>query len=146
MLFTFPSRYWFTIDHKKYLALGHSRPGFRRDFTSPALLKNICYADTKVFIYRAITVSGGVFQPLQLTIDFYDCTSFVWETRAKSCNTQETYGPKAFWTFLGEPSPVLSLLGLGSSPFARHYSGNDYYFLFLRLLRCFSSPGLPPKP
>ena len=31
--------------------------------------------------------------------------------------------------------------GLGSSPFARHYLGNHYYFLFLRLLRCFSSPG-----
>ena len=34
--------------------------------------------------------------------------------------------------------------GLGCSPFARHYSGNHYCFLFLRVLRCFSSPGLPP--
>ena len=34
--------------------------------------------------------------------------------------------------------------GLGSSRFARHYSGNHYYFLFLRVLRCFSSPGWPP--
>ena len=34
-------------------------------------------------------------------------------------------------------------MGLGSSPFARHYLGNHYCFLFLRLLRCFSSPGLP---
>ena len=32
---------------------------------------------------------------------------------------------------------------LGSSPFARHYLGNHYCFLFLRLLRCFSSPGWP---
>src|SRR5438874_11160822 len=31
--------------------------------------------------------------------------------------------------------------GLGSSLFARHYLGNHYYFLFLRVLRCFSSPG-----
>ena len=30
---------------------------------------------------------------------------------------------------------------LGSSLFARHYLGNHYYFLFLRVLRCFSSPG-----
>ena len=30
---------------------------------------------------------------------------------------------------------------LGSSLFARHYSGNHYYFLFLSLLRCFSSGG-----
>ncbi len=34
--------------------------------------------------------------------------------------------------------------GLGSSPFDRHYSGNHYCFLLLRVLRCFSSPGLPP--
>ena len=31
--------------------------------------------------------------------------------------------------------------GLGFSRFARHYSGNHYYFLFLCLLRCFSSAG-----
>ena len=30
--------------------------------------------------------------------------------------------------------------GLGSSAFARHYSRNHCYFLFLRVLRCFSSP------
>ena len=32
-------------------------------------------------------------------------------------------------------------LGLGSSAFARHYLRNRFFFLFLRLLRCFSSPG-----
>ena len=31
--------------------------------------------------------------------------------------------------------------GLGSSGFARRYSRNRFFFLFLRLLRCFSSPG-----
>ena len=34
--------------------------------------------------------------------------------------------------------------GLGSSPFARRYLGNRCYFLFLRVLRCFSSPRSPP--
>ena len=29
---------------------------------------------------------------------------------------------------------------LGSFPFARRYSGNHFCFLFLRVLRCFSSP------
>ena len=33
---------------------------------------------------------------------------------------------------------------LGSFPFARRYSGNRVFFLFLRLLRCFSSPGSLP--
>ena len=42
--------------------------------------------------------------------------------------------------------PAARRQGLGSSHFARHYSGNHYYFLFLSLLRCFSSGGwLPDK-
>ena len=32
----------------------------------------------------------------------------------------------------------------GCSPFARHYLGNLGWFLFLWVLRCFSSPGSPP--
>ena len=34
--------------------------------------------------------------------------------------------------------------GLGCSPFARHYWGNHCCFLFLGVLRCFSSPRSPP--
>ncbi len=34
-----------------------------------------------------------------------------------------------------------TLNGLDCFPFARHYSGNHFCFLFLRVLRCFSSPG-----
>ena len=41
-------------------------------------------------------------------------------------------------------TPRCSHHGLGSSPFARRYSGNRCFFLFLRVLRCFSSPGSPP--
>ena len=33
--------------------------------------------------------------------------------------------------------------GLGYCAFARHYLRNHSYFLFLRVLRCFSSPGSP---
>jgi len=79
MLFTFPSRYLFTIDHKKYLALGHSRPGFRRDFTSPALLKNSDNGETILFIYRAITVSGRAFQLVQLRIIFSNSALLIWQ-------------------------------------------------------------------
>ena len=43
-----------------------------------------------------------------------------------------------------QPRRCRNNFGLGSSPFARHYLGNHYCFLFLRVLRCFSSPGLPP--
>ena len=38
-------------------------------------------------------------------------------------------------------TPESKLSGLGSSNFARRYFRNHFCFLFLRLLRCFSSPG-----
>ena len=38
-------------------------------------------------------------------------------------------------------TPACTHAGLGSSHFARRYSGNRCFFLFLRVLRCFSSPG-----
>lgn len=40
-------------------------------------------------------------------------------------------------------TPLSTLNGLGSSPFARRYSENRFLFLLLWVLRCFSSPGSP---
>ena len=40
-------------------------------------------------------------------------------------------------------TPIPEGTGLGSFPFARRYLGNRLFFLFLRVLRCFSSPGVP---
>ena len=40
----------------------------------------------------------------------------------------------------------IALSGLASFPFARHYSENLGWFLFLALLRCFSSGGSPHIP
>src|SRR5207248_6819727 len=39
-------------------------------------------------------------------------------------------------------SNQLNRLGLVCSAFARHYLRNRFRFLFLRLLRCFTSPGV----
>ena len=45
------------------------------------------------------------------------------------------------------PNPKsISTLGLASSDFARHYFRNRGCFLFLALLRCFSSGGSPHTP
>ena len=41
------------------------------------------------------------------------------------------------------PLVCLNKQGLGCSPFARHYLGNHCCFLFLWVLRCFSSPRSP---
>ena len=46
------------------------------------------------------------------------------------------------WSLL-QPRTVLEPHGLGSAPFDRLYSGYRCFFLFLRVLRCFSSPRSP---
>ena len=42
-----------------------------------------------------------------------------------------------------QPRHCRNNAGLGYSRFARHYFGNHFCFLLLRVLRCFSSPRLP---
>ena len=41
----------------------------------------------------------------------------------------------------GPTTPLPEGRGLGCSPFVRHYLGNRFFFLFLQVLRCFSSLG-----
>ena len=42
--------------------------------------------------------------------------------------------------FVESPTtPICKHIGLGSFPFARRYLGNRFFFLFLQVLRCFSS-------
>ena len=52
--------------------------------------------------------------------------------------------PLSFSVALAVRTPLCTHSGLGSSGSARRYSRNRCFFLFLRLLRCFSSPGSPP--
>ena len=47
-------------------------------------------------------------------------------------------------TLLRSITPACTHAGLGSSAFARRYLRNRVFFLFLRVLRCFSSPGSLP--
>ena len=66
-----------------------------------------------LFAYGAVTRSGPAFQP---------CSAKV--SRITSWSS----------------TPKSKLLGLAFFPFARRYLGNRFYFLFLGVLRCFSSP------
>ena len=79
-----------------------------------------CYSGTllghSTYTYRAITFYGSAFQA-----DSISSSGPVMQA------LQPRYGRNH--------------IGLGYSPFARHYLGNHYCFLFLRVLRCFSSPG-----
>ncbi len=101
---------------REYLALPDGPGGFAQDCTCPALLRvPLCPAPLRVRGYHP------------LWPDFPDRSA----RRAR-------YNHAALLPPDGRNRP-----GLGYSPFARHYWGNHCCFLFLRVLRCFSSPRWP---
>jgi hypothetical protein len=61
VLFTFPSRYLFTIGHHGYLALESGLPSFPRDFSCPAVLR-LPAEGAYSFDYGSLTLYGGPFQ------------------------------------------------------------------------------------
>ena len=65
MLFTFPSRYWFTIGGREYLAFGGGPPEFPQGFSCPGVLGRSARSPFTA-VYRAVTVSGLAFQPVRL--------------------------------------------------------------------------------
>ena len=60
----------------------------------------------------------------------------VYSTNKTFCNST-----RVNTTLLSYNPKHASMFGLGFFRFARRYSGNTYLFLFLWVLRCFSSPG-----
>ena len=95
-----------------YLALRHGRRSFRQDSSCPALLR-----------YRP-------------------CMHYLSRTglspSADRLSRRFRFDVHIPWTAL-QPRPGLDQTGLGSSHFDRHYFGNRSFFLFLQVLRCFSS-------
>ena len=93
-----------------------------------------CSASPLNFAYGTIALCGCAFQRIQLFNGFLTCRG--------DCNrlqqdptTPNTQRLQAWHAF-----------GLGCSLFARRYWGNRSCFLFLRVLRCFSSPRSPLPP
>ena len=101
----------------EYLALADGPAGFSQDSSCPDLLR--CR------IRRPLLRLRG-FHPLRLHFPVHSASIFLQLTPVL------------------QPPTCLHTLGLGSSPVARRYWGNHSYFLFLRVLRCFSSPRSPP--
>ena len=87
--------------------------------------------DRFAFAYGAITRSGGPFQILRLTV------GLVTPRRVRSSSDPAPQLPT------GNACGLLRRSSFGCSPFARRYLGNRGCFLFLEVLRCFSSLGLP---
>ena len=98
---------------KEYLALRDGPRRFPQDFACPVVLR-IPGPLLAAFVYRTFTFCGAAFQPAS--------TSF----------RRLTPGPST-------PPPPEGDSGLGSFRFARRYSGNRFFFLFLQVLRWFTS-------
>src|SRR5699024_5066325 len=96
VLFTFPSRYWFTIGHQVVFRLGKWSSQFPTEFLVFRRTQDPDKA-RKVVTYRAITFCGEAFQLLLLT-GLVLCFS--------------------------PTTPPCMHVGLASSPFARRYLGN----------------------
>ena len=119
VLFTFPSRYLFTIGHRLVFSLGRwsSQIPTRFHVSRGTWDTHRVIQD---FVYRTVTVCGRPFHAVLL--------SFL--------------NPKT-----GSRNPwSASQSGLGYSAFARRYWRNLNWFLLLKVLRCFSSPRSPHIP
>ena len=106
----------------EYLALRDGPRGFKQGFSCPALLRYLLRVWIN-FAYGSVTLFGATFQRLQLS------------TRLLTLLLQAL-----------QPPNYLDSTGLGYSDFARHYFRNHGCFLFLRVLRWFTSPGSLAHP
>ena len=114
VLFTFPSQYYALSVTKEYLALGGGPPDFPQGFS--------CLVVLWILLAVYCFPIRGSHAYCQL---FQNCSG------NKSTHLSQSVTPRC------------THHGLGSFGFARRYSQNRVFFLFLRLLRCFSSPGSP---
>ena len=119
VLFTFPSRYYTLSVTRSYLALGDGPPAFPPDSTCPGLLW-IHQVNSQVSLTRLLLSLAQLSSCIQL--------------------------PSNLTLSVSKPLKISLSLGLGSFPFAHHYLGNRCFFLFLQVLRCFSSLGSPLLP
>ena len=117
MLFTFPSRYWYTIGLSRVFSLA----GWTRQIHAGLHVSRATQGDAM----RKLTSDTGLSPSAVPLSRGFSSTAL--------CNIAAL-----------QPRRGRNLRGLGSSPVARDYWGNHCYFLFLRVLRCFSSPGSPP--
>ena len=102
---------------RECLALADGAAGFRQDSSGPALLR--IPPRTSSFSHTGLSPSSvQLSRSLPLTT---------------LCHLMVL-----------QPRECLDILGLGSAAFAHHYSRYHCCFLFLPLLRCFSSGGSPP--
>jgi hypothetical protein len=127
VLFTFPSRYLYTIGRQRVFSLGRWSSRIPAGFPVSRGTRELLSGSLHVFVYGTITLFGRTFQTAQLTYRFITPRSVC--TRIRNSPT----------TPLAQRVQAWHANGFGSFHFARRYSGNRVFFLFLEVLRCFSS-------
>ena len=127
-LFTFPSRYWSTIGHQEVFSLTTWSWQIHTGFHGPRATREPPKRDTAISPTGLSPSTVGLPRPF----DYHDVLSL----SARLVDPART----APQPRTRNPYQVSHAHGLGSSAFAHHYSRNHYCFLFLRVLRCFTSP------
>ena len=102
---------------------------FTQDFTGPVLLGENAFTKSMAYTYGTITLYGAAFQRTSTSPHL-----------AHSATGQQPGNEHAPQPPHSNPCRVSHCTGLASSAFARHYSRNHCCFLFLWVLRCFTSP------
>ena len=115
VLFTFPSRYLCAIGRQVVFSLG----------------------GWALRIQTGFHVSRPTWEPARR-----ERSLRAWGYHPLRRHFPESRAWSAFCFVAGPATPAGKPAGLGCSAFARHYWRNHCCFLFLRVLRCFTSPGI----
>ena len=76
VLFTFPSRYSFTIGHTRVFRLGGWSPRFHARLLGSGVTQELHYVPYMAFAYRAVTVYGAPFQGTSADVTLRVCGSY----------------------------------------------------------------------
>ena len=128
VLFTIPSRYYPLSVTREYLGLTGGPARFTQDFSGPVLLGNTSNELTTFQLRGSYPLRRAFRMPFAYIINFL-------LTDRPAERSRRIPRPR-----MRNPCRVSHTYGLASSGFARHYSRNHCCFLFLRVLRCFTSP------
>src|SRR6185369_16604626 len=114
----------------EYLALPDGPGRFKQGFSCPVLLR-YHWKENCIFTYAAVTLFGRPFQTVRLILFF---------PRLPSDRFSLSEQAATWYCGPATPGSPFESPGLGFSAFARHYLRNHCCFLFLRVLRWFTSP------
>ncbi len=128
VLFTIPSRYYPLSVTREYLGLTGGPARFTRDFSGPMLLGCPQDEPQKFQLRGSYPLRRAFRMPFAYPYGFL-------LARPPADRSRTIPRPR-----MRNPCRVSHTYGLASSGFARHYSRNHGCFLFLRVLRCFTSP------